>query len=101
MTREELCQKLGLPSDIAAGEVVRAHAARLAEISARLQGEGVARPVKIQLSRERDELGAAAELIAELGQLERVEAKLKEIDDELSKPNLNRGIIKFCVQELK
>lgn len=100
MTRDDLCQLLSLPADTAAGQLVRSRQQRLAEIEEQFQTGALTKPVKIKLSRERDELESAAGLLPELELVDRIEGKFAEIAAEFAKPRWVGAVIRFCTDEL-
>jgi hypothetical protein len=103
MTRHELSILLGLPSGDAAGDVLKAYAARLTDIGNQLAQEGLQRPVKIMLNRELGELESSATLalIQQLEQAGRVELLLADIDHEMAKPGWTHGLVELLRKKLE
>ena len=101
MTRQELCQILGLPVDTPAAALVQARAGRCAEIELALRGEDLPKPVKLKLRQESALLATALDLIAELEVIGRIEAFLAEIAAEFAKPGPVLGVIRLCLGKLK
>ena len=101
MTREELCEVLGLAADAPAAEMVQARSRRQVEIAAAVHEEGLPKPVRLKLLQEAAQLDGAAELAAELETISAIEKYLAEIDAEFAKPKPVRGVIRLCLDKLK
>lgn len=101
MTREELCDLLGLPADTPAAEVVRARARRFSEIALSLREEDLPKPVKLKLQQETALLESANDLVAQLEIIGRAETYFAEIAAEIAKPNAVRGVIRLCLSRIK
>lgn len=103
MTRQELSHLLGVPLEAPTSDLLKAQAARLAELREQLQQEDLAKPVKIMLGRELGELDlpATRELIAQLEQVSRAETLLTGIDDEMAKSGWTRGVVELLCRKLE
>ena len=101
MTREELCDSLGLPADTPAAEVVRARARRFSEIELSLREKDLPKPVKLKLHQETALLESANDLVAQLEIIGRAETYFAEIAAEIAKPTAVRGVIRLCLGRIK
>ena len=103
MTRQELCELLGMPPEASASDLLKTRTARLAAINDQLQSEGMPKPVKIMLNRELADLKAAAtgELVSQLEQVGRAETLLAGIDDEMAKSGWTRGVVELLCRKLE
>jgi hypothetical protein len=103
MTRLELINLLSLPPETTASALLKARAARLAELQDQLQQEGLPKPVKIMLNRELADLRtpAANELEAQLERISRAETLLEGIDDEMAKSGWTRGVVELLCRKLE
>jgi hypothetical protein len=101
MTREELCQVLGLPADTSAAALVRARTERIAEIRRALNEGMLPKPVRLKFQQELSRLESAGELVAKLDFSKRVDGYLAEITAEFAKPSPVRGVIRLCLDKLK
>ena len=101
MTREELCQVLGLPADSSAAALVRARTERIAEIRRALNEGMLSKPVRLKFQQELSRLESAGELVAKLDFAKRVDGYLAEIAAEFAKPSPMRGVIRLCLGKLK
>jgi hypothetical protein len=103
MTRGELSNLLGIPLESSASDLLKARAARLAELREALQQDGLPKPVKIMLGRELRDLESAdaASLVAQLEQIGRAEMLLVGIDDEMAKSGWTRGVVELLCRKLE
>lgn len=103
MTRQELSALLDVPLGATASDLLKAQAARLAELRDQLQQEGLPKPVKIMLSRELRDLESpeTVGLVAQLEQVGRAEMLLVGIEDEMAKSGWTRGVVELLCRKLE
>jgi hypothetical protein len=103
MTREELCNVIGLPAETPPAGLVQARAGRLTELQSQLRQEGLPKPVKIKLAQELIFLESreAVELTAQLEIMGQIEGYFGEIDAELAKPNPAHGVVSLCLEKIR
>jgi hypothetical protein len=103
MTRQDLCNLLGVPLEATATNLLKARIDRVAGLSDQLQQEGLPKPVKIRLNRELTDLEAlnTRELVAQLEQISRAESLLASIDDEMARSGWTRGVVELLCRKLE
>jgi hypothetical protein len=103
MTKDKLCELLGLPTEVPSGKLVEARLQRIDLLKEQLSDPELPRPVKHKSLRQLDALesGEMVELLSQLEHASRIEALVAEAETELSRSGANPAVIELCEQKLK
>jgi len=103
MTKDKLCDLLGLLTETPSGELIQVRLVRMGLLKDQLSDPELPRPIKQKSLRQLQALEAeeVAGLLAQLEQAARIEALISEAEAELVRPEANAAVIELCEQKLK